>query len=197
MAFGKVFESLFTGSMVGTSPTLFAVWTYCIANSKPENNRRPKEGEVKRGFVEINPNILAVILGTTTVAVEDAIETLCSPDPKSRSTEHDGRRLITEGLPEFTYELVTFGKYDAIKHEEHRRKQNREAKRRQRASSPNDGSQQCQPTETETETGDGAMDGWIEGSPSPSQNEPTPVPAVRTGPESVGAVVDRFMEDVR
>ena len=120
MAYGKLFESLFTGSMVGSGPTVFAVWTYVIAHAKPP------------GTVEINPKILATVLGCAEADVLRAIGTLCSPDPASRSPEEDGRRLIPEGP--FLYRVPTWPKYNAIRNEIERREQNREAQRRSRAS---------------------------------------------------------------
>lgn len=120
MAYGKLFESLFTGSMVGAGPCVFAVWTYVIAHAKPP------------GMVEINPKILATVLGCPEADVMGALGSLCSPDPASRSPEEDGRRLIQEGP--FLYRVPTWPKYNAIRNEIERREQNREAQRRSRAS---------------------------------------------------------------
>ena len=151
MTYGKVFESLWCGSMVGKGSTVFAVWTYCISNCKPVPIRR---GDApRRAYIELNPNILAAIIGTALTDVEAAIELLCSPDPASRTTDHDGRRLLTDGLPNFTYELATFDKYDRIRKDEDRREQNRKAQERFRnKSAVVSGSKQSKPTETETET---------------------------------------------
>jgi hypothetical protein len=116
--FGKIFESLFTGSMVGAGPTVFAVWSYVIAYTKPP------------GVVELNPRLLAVIIGCEVGEVEKAIDYLTSPDPMSRFKEHEGRRLIRCGS--FAYEVPTWSTYRAIKSAEDRKAANAEAQRRYR-----------------------------------------------------------------
>lgn len=118
MAYGKVFESLYTGSMVGSGLGVFAVWTYCIANAKPP------------GTIELNPKIMATIFGCQIIEVESCIAKLCEPDPYSRSKEHDGRRLVKEG--EFLYFIPTWEKYNQLRNEIARRLQNRDAQRRWR-----------------------------------------------------------------
>lgn len=155
MAFGKIFESLFTGSLYGSGAATFAVWAYAIANSKPP------------GFVEINPRMLAGVLGCDVDEVQAAIDVLCDVDPDSRTPEEDGRRLVREGS--FLYRLPTWPKYNAIRNEEKRREQNREAQARRRDRLRGDDNadvmltdadcqhgqltdadnQQCQPTEIE------------------------------------------------
>lgn len=118
MSFGKIFESTFTGSLVGSGPTVFATWAYVIANARPP------------GEVEINPVILAAILGTDKGDVEAALDVLQSPDNASRSTEHEGCRLIHEGG--FLYSVPTWQKYRDIRNEEARKAYFREAKRKER-----------------------------------------------------------------
>jgi hypothetical protein len=104
--------------MVGAGPTVFAVWSYVIANTRPP------------GVVEINPVLLAAIIGTTCAEVESAMETLMKPDARSRSKEQDGRRLVKLG--EFLYEVPTWAKYRATRNDEERRAYNREAQRKHR-----------------------------------------------------------------
>ena len=82
--YGRIFECLFTGSMVGAGVHVFAVWAYALAH-------------VREGMVEINPRLVAAILGTTTNRVQKALEYLQQPDPDSRFTEHNGQRLIHQG----------------------------------------------------------------------------------------------------
>jgi hypothetical protein len=96
-AFGKIFESLYTGSMVRANTTVFALWPYCIAHAKPP------------GYVEVNPEILAFTMSTTVESIQEALDYLCSPDPKSRSKREGGRRLVKEG--EFLYRMVNFIEY--------------------------------------------------------------------------------------
>lgn len=118
MSFGKIFESMFTGSMVGSGPTVFAVWSYVIANARPP------------GVVEINPVLLAAVLGATADSVNDALRVLTSPDPSSRTKIHDGRRLLKTG--EFSYDVPTWQQYRQIRNDDERRAYNREAQRRHR-----------------------------------------------------------------
>lgn len=118
MSFGKIFESTYTGSMVGSGPVVFAVWGYVIANTRPP------------GLVEINPIILGTILGAPVEDIEQAIGYLESPDPKSRTPDEDGRRLIRVG--QFLYKVPTWQKYRESRNDDERRAYNAEAARRSR-----------------------------------------------------------------
>jgi len=91
--YGRLFRSMYTGSMYGAGACVFAVWTWVIAN-KDEN-----------GIVEINPICLANTLGEPVKNIEQAIEYLCNPDPRSRTKLEEGRRLIRTG--EFEHKVVT------------------------------------------------------------------------------------------
>lgn len=116
--YGKLFASTFTGSMYGAGPDVFAVWAYVIANTVDSQ-------------VELNPNLIAALLGCTPDRARAAIEVLCAPDPNSRSKAEGGRRLVREG--EFAYRVPNFAAYRSIRNEEDRRAYNREKKREQRA----------------------------------------------------------------
>lgn len=115
---GKFFASAFTGSMTGAGLNVFAVWGYVIANTVNSQ-------------VELNPKMLAPILGTTETEVVTAIEYLCEPDPHSRSPAAEGRRLIQEGA--FAYQVVNHQAYRAIRDEQDRREYNRAKKAEGRA----------------------------------------------------------------
>ncbi|MFH1730161.1 MAG: hypothetical protein ABIF82_00740 [Planctomycetota bacterium] len=116
--FGKFFSSTFTGSMFGAGTDVFAVWGYVVAN-------------VIDSSVELNPPLLAAILGTDADAIERAIAILTAPDPKSRNPAEDGRRLIHEGG--YQYRVTSHEIYRSIRNEEERRAYNREAQSRSRA----------------------------------------------------------------
>jgi hypothetical protein len=149
--FGKFFASTFTGSMMGAGPNVIAVWAYAIAHAV-------------KGQVELNPRFLAAVIGTDESSIAAAIEHLCAPDPRSRSKEHEGRRLIREG--EFQYFMPTHEKYRDIRNEDERRAYNRLKQREHRAkqrvkASVNDSQRQSRvsanteaETESETERGD-------------------------------------------
>ena len=121
--FGKLFESLFTGSMVGAGAPVFAVWAYVVANQKPDRNVGAQ--------VELNPKLLSFVIGEPEESIRAAIDFLCSADPNSRTPNKDGRRLVKLGT--FDYQVVNGAKYMAIRDEEKRRQQNRTAQRTFRA----------------------------------------------------------------
>lgn len=121
--FGKHFASMYSGSMVGCGAINFAVMGYVVANAKPD-----KEVGMQ---VELNPVLLAAILGEALPKVEEAIRFLCSPDENSRSKAEDGKRLVRLG--QFDYRVVNGMKYRDIRDEESRRKQNRVAQALSRA----------------------------------------------------------------
>ena len=108
--YGKSFESMFEGSMVGAGLNVFAVWGYIITKAK-------------RGFIEINPKLLAFTLGGSEVEVQAALDFLQQADLNSRSKLDEGRRLVKEG--QFQYRVVNWEIYDEIKNEIERRDYNR------------------------------------------------------------------------
>jgi flagellar biosynthesis GTPase FlhF len=81
--------------------------------------------------VELNPRALADKFGEPEEEVKKAIAFLCGPDPDTTSPAEEGRRLIKIGT--FSYQVVNGEKYRAIKNEEERREQAREAMARRRA----------------------------------------------------------------
>ena len=108
--YGKSFESMYDGSMVGAGVNVFAVWNYVIAKTR-------------RGVIELNPRLLAFILGGTEKEIRGGIEFLCSPDPESRSKVDNGCRLVKDG--EFQYRVVNWETYNGIRNEVDRREYNR------------------------------------------------------------------------
>lgn len=120
--YGKVFASCFTGSMAGAGSDVFAVWAFALANADAT------------GRVELNPKIIAVLIGMTEENVKNVIEKLCQPDPNSRSKELDGKRLTREG--EFLYFIVNYAYYRAIQNKrsqtEYMRKYMKDKRERER-----------------------------------------------------------------
>ena len=116
--YGKHFAKMYTGSMMGAGAHVFAVWGYAIANSS------------RNHVVDLNPRHLAALIGFTEAEAEAAIAFLCSPDPKSQSPLHEGRRLLHEGG--FMYTLVNGAHYQAIRNEADRREYLRIKKRESR-----------------------------------------------------------------
>ena len=118
--YGKSYESKFDGSLVGAGFNVFAVWDYMTTKAR-------------NGYVEVNPEVLAFILGGKNqdpAEVVEALEFLQRPDPKSRSKLEDGRRIVKEG--EYQYRLVNWEHYNRIRTEEERREYNREMQRQWR-----------------------------------------------------------------
>lgn len=123
MTYGKLFSSLYTGSMIGAGAVPFALMPYVISNAMPD--------WLHGGYVELNPVLLATIFGVSEKEIEDGIEFLCAPDPKSRTPDEEGRRLVK--ISPFAYKVVNYAKYKAIRDEEERREQNRLAQEKFRA----------------------------------------------------------------
>jgi hypothetical protein len=108
--YGKSYESMYEGSMVGAGINVFAVWNYIITKARG-------------GAVEINPRLLAFTLGGKEDEVVAALEFLQQPDPISRSKDCEGRRLIKDG--QFQYRVVNWEKYQEIKNAADKREYNR------------------------------------------------------------------------
>lgn len=122
--YGKAFAMMYEGSLYGKGVVVFAVWNYVIAKMEPIK-------DLKRMEVRLNEEQIAATLGGVTAEkVKEAIEFLCSPDPRSNSVEEDGRRL--KRLGEFTYIVVNGWKYSLIKNREALRAANAEAQARRR-----------------------------------------------------------------
>ncbi len=116
--YGKHFASMYQGTMVGAGADAYAVMGYVIANTV-------------KGRVELNPKLLAFLIGASEERMAAAIAFLCKPDPGSRSKAQKGRRLIKEG--EFQYLVVNHDKYRAMHNEDDRREYNKLKKRESRA----------------------------------------------------------------
>lgn len=114
--------------MRGAGSDVFSVWGYVIAHVKADS------------LVEVNPEIVAFLIGMSNDRVEKAMEFLTAPDPKSRNKEHGGRRLVKRG--EFEYYVPSAAYYRGIKSAEDLREYNRikqrESRDRRKGESSND-----------------------------------------------------------
>lgn len=117
--YGKHFASMYTGSMYGAGPEVFAVWGWVIANAD-------------EGRVEINPDYLAAVIGMSVESVVNTVNLLCQPDPKSRTLAHEGRRLVP--ISGFLYEVPSHQFYRNLKTNEDRRTYMRKYMRERRDS---------------------------------------------------------------
>jgi hypothetical protein len=126
MSFGKHHVSMYEGSMVGKGSPFFAVWGYVISHQKP--NGKP----ATEMLVELNPQIIAFLLGEKEEVVVSKITEMCEPDPKSRTPDLDGRKLVKRG--EYTYLVVNGLAWRKIRNDEERNEYQRikQAEYRQR-----------------------------------------------------------------
>lgn len=125
--YGRVFEAMYTGSMIGAGLEAFALMPYVISNMRIH----PEKGAV----VELNPVLLAFIFEGRSdeeaqKRVQVGIDKLCEEDPRSRNAAEGGRRLVRLG--QFLYRVVNGEKYNAIRSKERDRLKNAEAQRRHR-----------------------------------------------------------------
>lgn len=122
--YGKVFASMYEGSLVGAGPIVFSVWTYALAKAEPQFSEQ-------KMVVTLNPVILASAIGQTTPEeVRKAIAFLCAPDPHSRSPAEGGKRLLQ--VAPLDYLIVNGWKYREMRHQQSRRESNRLAQSRWR-----------------------------------------------------------------
>jgi hypothetical protein len=94
----KLFGSIIASTIWRESKETKIVWITMLAMAK------------KDGIVEASIPGLAVLAGVTTQECERAINTLLSPDPYSRSKEHEGRRIATV---EGGWHILNHAKYRA------------------------------------------------------------------------------------
>jgi hypothetical protein len=102
---------------------VFAVWAYVIANTDHEHH------------VEINPVMVGALLGMEFSQVESVVEKFCAPDPKSRTKENEGRKLVH--VSGFLYFVVNHEAYRQIRNEDERREYFKVKKQEQRARQKN------------------------------------------------------------
>jgi len=101
--------------MMGAGALFYAVWGYVISHAVPSR----EHGSV----VELNPALIGVLLGEDAGDVEVVIGRMCEPDPKSRSKNEEGRKLVRLG--QYLYRVVNGEKYRAIRDAEERREYQR------------------------------------------------------------------------
>ena len=118
--YGKIFQSMFDGSMAGSGSHVFAIMTYCIAYADEHDHT-----------VRLNPAVLLASIGDEQTKIQAAIDFLCEPDTNSTTPDEDGRRLVK--LAPFVYLVVNHEKYRNIATKQQRREQSAELMRLKRA----------------------------------------------------------------
>lgn len=110
LIFGKVFASMFEGSMYGAGAHVFAVMSYVISYMQPDKDREE--------YVRLNPKALSDTIGEKEDRILAAIDFLCAPDEKTATPGHEGKRLILHSP--YVYWVVNGRKYREIKDEQDR-----------------------------------------------------------------------------
>lgn len=119
--YAKVFRSLWDGSMRGM-PDEQLVFVYMLAHANED------------GEVDIIVSKIADDTGLSEEDVSKAVATLEAPDPRSRSANDEGRRLLPlyeHGA--WGWRIANYEFYRSIRNAEERRRQNREAQARYKA----------------------------------------------------------------
>jgi uncharacterized phage protein (TIGR02220 family) len=143
--YGKLFSSLYQGTLRGRSDEIL-VFTNLLAHAD-------QHGNVDKHWKAISDET-----GLSKERVEAAITTLEAPDAESRSPELDGRRITRlDDHRAWGWHIVNHGKYRAIRSEDDRREQNRQAQQRWRNKQISNNNKQNKPrsahTDTDTDTG--------------------------------------------
>lgn len=115
--FTKLHRSILDSSVWDQDHATRVVWVTFLAMSDPSGNVIASQ---RRQLSSAN---------VSKAEYDRAIEILTTPDPESKSPEHDGRRILP--IPG-GWHLVTYAKHRANRDPEKRREQNRLAKQRQR-----------------------------------------------------------------
>ena len=119
--YGKLFASLYQGTIRG-KPHEILVFTNLLAHMDKDYN------------VDKHPRAIADEVGLTVEEVRAALKYLESPDPESRSPEHEGRRILRiDEHRDWGWHMVNGKKYNGYRSEEDRKEQNRLAQQRWRA----------------------------------------------------------------
>jgi hypothetical protein len=118
--YGKIYPSLYRGSMIGAGPVAFALWPYIITNARPDDG----------SLIDLNPELISAIIGCKPSEIQSAIDFLCAPDDRSRTPTSNGCRLIKRSP--LTYFVVNLEQYRFLDDCDDRREYWRDQKEKQR-----------------------------------------------------------------
>lgn len=94
-----VFDSVFHGTLCGRWPTL-PVWLTILPMAD------------KNGHIDMTYQAMSALTGWPIDLLKQAITELCQPDPESRSSESDGRRMeLVDPNRTWGWRVVNHGKY--------------------------------------------------------------------------------------
>jgi|GEM_PF-5859551 len=143
--YGKHFASMYEGSMLGIGAVPLAVWGYVISHMDEE------------GHLELNPVLLAAMIGESEEEIQMAMDLLQEPDPNSRCKAEEGRRLVRTG--QFSYRVPSAPEYRKIWNRETQKEYNRVRMREWRAKQK----QEAGSEDIEDDSGDSDNGGRPEG----------------------------------
>ena len=104
--YGRIWEGMYEGSMVGAGPEVFCLWPYVVTKM------RQVDGVAQ---VMLNPDLLRVVFGVDDVEfVRRGIAKLCEGDESSKNgKENGGRRLYH--ISGYCYGVTNGARYMAIR----------------------------------------------------------------------------------
>ena len=118
--FGKIFTSLWEGTLLGKSDEQL-VFVYLLSHADAE------------GMVEAYRPLISIQTGLSPERVDAALAGLEGPDPKSRTPDMEGRRIVRlEEHRDWAWAIVNYAKYRGIKNAETLREKGRARMRRYR-----------------------------------------------------------------
>lgn len=134
--FGKVFETMYQGSMRGAGPCVLSVWTWIFTHAK--------DGFVSFHFDEVAnaigadkvPGMVGAVISASDV--EAIVKWLGQPDPESASEAEEGRRLIC--VRPYTYFVVNHERYRDLRNSGDRKEYMRDYMRKRREEEKKNGS---------------------------------------------------------
>jgi hypothetical protein len=116
MGFTKLDENIVESSIMAEDDSVFKIWIFLLAKCKED------------GVARVSPAFIASVTHKPTEEILSAIKTLESPDPLSRTIDHEGRRIerVNGG-----FKVLNYNKYrkflysdssEAIRQRKHREK---------------------------------------------------------------------------
>jgi hypothetical protein len=123
MAYNFMHEDTYDGSLMPKSTLHKALWGFIVSKAKPDS-KAPGGGSVL-----LNPRLLIAYFPDQTIEnIQGVIDDFCNPDPESRTTDTEGRRLLVLGRDR--YAVTTYAKHagstlarNAVRKKEWRRRQ--------------------------------------------------------------------------
>lgn len=118
--YAKVFSSLWDGTL-GQHHTAWSLFVFMLAHANQD------------GIVEMTQEAMAARSGIPLHLVREALKKLEAEDPRSRSQEEGGRRLIPIDKRGWGWKIVNHPHYRSLRDEDQRRTEARERMRKLRA----------------------------------------------------------------